>query len=109
MKTTLAVIALLLVFALGSRAQSYLPEDLAKFKQDTVGRYYVSKIKSNQVYIPMDFNSATIKDMSAWNEVKWYSVLKVELVYTSFSKSEYFDQPKLNIDRLKALLAQAPE
>lgn len=109
MKKLLSAIALLLTFIPAIIAQSYQPEDLVKFKQDTMGHYFVSKIKSNQVYIPMDFNSVEVKDMSAYREIKANSILKVELVYTAYSKSEYFNQPKLNIDRLKMLKANAPE
>jgi len=90
-------------------AQSYEPEDLVKFKQDTVARVYVSRIKPNQVYIPLDFNSVDIKDISAYREIKNFPIMKVELVYTAYSKSEYFNQPKLNIDRLNMLKATAPE
>jgi hypothetical protein len=109
MKNLLLLLTLTLGVVYLAVAQSYEPEDLVKFKQDTTSRYFVSKLKPNQVYIPMDFNSANIKDLSAYREIKDYSILKVELVYTSYSKSDYFDQPKLNIDRLNTLKAQAPE
>ncbi|MFN8285839.1 MAG: hypothetical protein U0V74_03745 [Chitinophagales bacterium] len=109
MKKLLLLLSLITAFTFISSAQGYQPEDLVKFKQDTISRYFISKIKSNQVYIPMDFNSADIKDLTAYREIKDYSILKVELVYTAYQKSEYFDQPKLNIDRLTNLQEQAPE
>lgn len=108
-KLLLLFIPPLLLLAVAVNAQSYEPDDLVKFKQDTMSRYFISKIKSNQVYIPMDFNSADIKDLTAYREIKDYSILKVELVYTAYQKSEYFNQPQLNIDRLNNLKEQAPE
>lgn len=92
-----------------SIAQSYLPEDLIKFKQDTVDKVYVSKIKSNQVYIPLDFNSSAIKDLSAYREVRYNSILKVELVYSGYQKADVFSQPALNTERLEVLQKTAPE
>lgn len=100
---------LLLVSTYFLSAQVVTPDELVRFKQDTTSRYYVSKIKTNQVYIPMDFNSAEMKDLSAWREIKYNTILKVELVYTAYRKSDYFDQPKLNIERLNALRKNAPE
>lgn len=103
------LILTLLAVCIVSHAQSYLPEDLIKFKQDTVDKVYVSKIKSNQVYIPLDFNSADIKDLSAYREIKGNSILKVELVYSGYQKADVFSQPTLNTERLKVLEKTAPE
>lgn len=103
------LLLLLLSLYLGSMAQAFTTEDLLKFKQDTIGRVYISKLKTNQVYIPLDFNSAAIKDMSAYREVKDYSILKVELVYSGYQKADVFSQPALNTERLNELQKAAPE
>ena len=92
-----------------AKGQSYDPAELIKFKQDTIGRVFISKIKSKQVYIPLGFNSSEIRDLSAYNEIKDYTILKVELIYSSYKKLENFDQPVLNAERLKVLKAAAPE
>lgn len=103
------LLLLLLVVYLCGMSQAFTTEDLLKFKQDTISRVYVSKLKGNQVFIPLDFNSSTIKDMSAYREVKDFSIMKVELVYSGYQKADVFSQPALNVERLNELQKAAPE
>jgi hypothetical protein len=97
------------IFLQSAFAQSYDPSDLVKFRQDTTSRVYISRIKTNQVYIPLEFNSAQIKDITAYREIKYNTILKVELVYSLCKSTAYFDQPNLNIQRLNVLKEAAPE
>jgi hypothetical protein len=105
----LMVMILFLLSGSSLRAQTYDLADLVRMKQDTVSKVLITKLKGNQCYIPMDFNSADIKDMSAFREIKDYTVTKVELVYSQYRKSDLFSQPVLNIKRLEALKKEAPE
>ncbi len=101
-------IAMLLPFAI-LHAQTYELSELVRMKQDTIAKVQITKLKANQCYIPMDFNSAEIKDLSAYREIKDYAITKVELVYSQYKKDNYFDQPVLNIKRLQTLQKEAPE
>ncbi len=105
----LLVMILLLVSGLSLQAQTYDLSDLVRMKQDTVSRIFITKLKPNQCYLPMDFNSADIKDLSAYREVRDFTITKVELVYSQYQRDELFQQPDLNIKRLEALKKEAPE
>jgi hypothetical protein len=109
MRNALLLIMMALLSFSSLRAQTFDLSDLVKMKQDTISRVYITKLKPNQCYIPMDFNSAEIKDMSAFREIKDFTITKVELVYTNFRKYDLFSQPSLNIKRLEALQKEAPE
>ena len=105
----LMVMTALFISGTAHRAQTYDLSELVRMKQDTVSKVYITKLKPNQCYLPMDFNSADIKDLSAYREVKGYTITKVELVYSNYRKYDLFSQPLLNVKRLEALQKEAPE
>jgi hypothetical protein len=107
--TLLMVMIALLLSGTMLHAQTYDLSELVRMRQDTVSKVYVTKLKPNQCYIPMDFNSSDIKDMSAFREIKDYTITKVELVYSYYKKYDLFSQPQLNIKRLETLQKEAPE
>jgi hypothetical protein len=61
------------------------------------------------LYLQTSFNDAVYKDPQLLQSLKGKVILKVELIYTTYRKSETFDQHGLNRKRLRALMAAAPQ
>jgi hypothetical protein len=70
---------------------------------------YDPKPKNNVSYLKTAFNNAIYEDQLSLAELKGKVIVKVELVYTTYRKSETFDQHALNRKRLKSLMTAAPQ
>ena len=66
------------------------------------------KEKEFVVYLETGFNDAVYTNKSDLQQLNGKQIIKVELVYTTYRKSETFDQHTLNRKRLKALFDAVP-
>lgn len=69
---------------------------------------YTPPQKTGVLCLNTAFNNAVFADTKALNALNEKAIIKVELVYTTYRKSETFDQHGLNRKRLKALFTAAP-
>jgi len=69
---------------------------------------YVPRQRSNVLFLQTAFNDAVYKDQQVLQSLKGKVIVKVELIYTTYRKSETFDQHTLNRKRLNSLFAAAP-
>ncbi len=69
---------------------------------------FVPKEKEFTVNLKTGFNDAIYTNKQALNELNGKQIIKVELVYTTYRKSEKFDQHTLNRKRLDALFNAVP-
>jgi hypothetical protein len=70
---------------------------------------YTAKERPNVLLLRTGFNDADFSDAALLKTLAGRTILKAELVYTTYHKSENFDQHALNRKRLQALFAAAPE
>lgn len=70
---------------------------------------YDTRPKNNVFYLRTGFNDAVYTNAKDLQALKDKVILKVELIYTTYRKSETFDQHALNRKRLKALITAAPQ
>jgi hypothetical protein len=82
--------------------------ELLHLKLHFTGKLDLSSLEPNQVFLSMDFDSATIKNPEVVEILKGRSILKVELYYTAFQVSESFSQPKLNRARFENIFKLCP-
>lgn len=68
----------------------------------------VKKEKEFVVYLETGFNDAVYTNKSELQKLTGKQIIKIELVYTTYRKSETFDQHTLNRKRLKALFDAVP-
>lgn len=101
---------LFLFFGLHGTAQTAdeLIENVVKGVPRSIVKYQV-KEKPNVYFFPTGFNDAIYSDLKTLAGLKDKSILKIELVYTTYRKSESFDQHGLNRKRLKALFQTVPD
>lgn len=66
------------------------------------------KEKEFTVRLETGFNDAIYRNKAALTELSGKQIIKVELVYTTYRKSETFDQHTLNRKRLQALFNAVP-
>jgi|GEM_PF-508096 len=85
--------------ALTEKVIKIIPRDIVK---------YTVKEKPNVVFLETGFNDAVYRDQKNLLALKGKVIVKIELIYTTYRKSETFDQHGLNRKRLKALFAAAP-
>ncbi|MCC6701765.1 MAG: energy transducer TonB [Fluviicola sp.] len=83
-------------------------ERIVKIKPREIEKYVVNAKRVNTLYLETAFNNAVYKDAKSLSTLKDKAIIKVELVYTTYRKSETFDQHGLNRKRLKALFLAAP-
>lgn len=69
---------------------------------------YTKSTRKDQIFLETAFNNAIFSDKTALQAVKDKVILKIELVYTTYRKSETFDQHGLNKKRLESLFLAAP-
>jgi len=65
--------------------------------------------KQNVFFLQTGFNDAIYKDVKSLQALKGKVITKVELIYTTYRKSETFDQHALNRKRLRSLIAAVPQ
>jgi len=106
---TLLISFLFLGFAAkGQTTTDALIEQIVRITPRSVEKYTVPK-KDKVLALETSFNNAVYKDAAALNTLKDKIIVKVELVYTTYRKSETFDQHGLNRKRLKTLMNAAPD
>ncbi len=64
--------------------------------------------KKNTLILKTAFNNAIFEDVKLLNGLKDKTIIKIELVYTTYRKNESFDQHGLNRKRLTALFNADP-
>lgn len=69
---------------------------------------YSKPAKKDLIFLETAFNNAVFKDKELLNSVKDKVILKIELIYTTYRKSETFDQHGLSRKRLENLFLAAP-
>lgn len=69
---------------------------------------YTKSTRKDVLFLETAFNNAVFSDKEILQSVKNKVILKVELVYTTYRKSETFDQHSLNRKRLEGLFLSAP-
>ncbi len=69
---------------------------------------YVKSPKKEILYLETAFNNALFTDQELLSSVKNKVILKIELIYTTYRKSETFDQYGLSRKRLENLFSAAP-
>lgn len=69
---------------------------------------YSKPAKKDLIFLETAFNNAIFTDKNLLNSVKDKVILKIELVYTTYRKSETFDQHGLSRKRLENLFLAAP-
>lgn len=69
---------------------------------------YSKPPKKDLIFLETAFNNAIFTDKIALNSLKDKVILKIELVYTTYRKSETFDQHGLSRKRLENLFLAAP-
>jgi hypothetical protein len=75
------------------------PREIVKFEL---------KNRPNQLFLETNFNNANFKNPKDLNQAKGKTILKIELAYTTYHKSETFDQHSLNRKRMEMLFQVAP-
>lgn len=70
---------------------------------------FTPRPKDHVVYLQTAFNNAVFSDQKALQSLKGKVILKAELIYTTYRKSETFDQHGLNRKRLQSLITAAPQ
>ncbi|MGB0864623.1 MAG: hypothetical protein ACPG19_00515 [Saprospiraceae bacterium] len=97
-------IALFLFIASISFAQSPMIDSILKLEPIPVSKYEIDSLSDQQFFLRMDYGTSTILNPDTlFNRLKGKVVERVELVYTDFSQSKKFNQPKLNKARLRGL------
>lgn len=66
------------------------------------------KKRVNQLFLETNFNNANFKNPGELVQAKGKLILKIELAYTTYHKSENFDQHALNRKRMETLFQTAP-
>ena len=69
---------------------------------------YTNPARKDLIFLETAFNNAIFTDKTALSTVKDKVILKIELVYTTYRKSEKFDQHGLSRKRLENLFLAAP-
>lgn len=69
---------------------------------------YTKSTRKDVLFLETAFNNAIFSDKEAVQSLKNKVILKIELVYTTYRKSETFDQHSLNRKRLESLFLSAP-
>jgi len=69
---------------------------------------YVKPAKKDVLFLETAFNNAIFADKALLHSVKNKVILKIELIYTTYRKSETFDQHGLSRKRLENLFLTAP-
>lgn len=69
---------------------------------------YIKPAKKDLIFLETAFNNAVFTDKALLNSVKDKVILKIELIYTTYRKSETFDQHGLSRKRLENLFSAAP-
>lgn len=69
---------------------------------------YIKPAKKEVLFLETAFNNAVFTDQKLLQSVKDKVILKIELIYTTYRKSETFDQHGLSRKRLENLFLAAP-
>lgn len=85
-----------------------LIERIIKIPPRSVAKYE-ARPKDHVIYLQTAFNNAVYSDPQSLQSLKGKVILKVELIYTTYRKSETFDQHGLNRKRLRSLMNVAPQ
>jgi hypothetical protein len=108
MKLILTCFLFLGFLATGQQTTDALIEQIIRISPRSVEKYTAPK-KDKVLALETSFNNAVYKDAAALNSLRDKVIVKVELVYTTYRKSETFDQHGLNRKRLKTLMQAAPD
>ncbi len=99
------------LFTCISVAQETSQAELIEFvvsQTPTLIEKFEPKEKQFTVSLRTGFNDAVYTNKQALSELNGKQIIKVELVYTTYRKSEKFDQHTLNRKRLSSLFAAVP-
>lgn len=77
-------------------------------KTPTLVDKVIKKEKEFTVYLETGFNDAVYKNQMDLKALNGKQIIRIELIYTTYKKSETFDQHSLNRKRLKALFDAVP-
>lgn len=107
MRFPLILLFLLSINFLVAQETSAVIEKVIGITPRSIPKYVVKK-RNNVYFLQTAFNNAVYEDVQALNALSGKVILKVELIYTTYRKSETFDQHGLNRKRLQALFKAAP-
>lgn len=103
MKTSIGILTIIFFFSLQGQGQSLI-DALMTIKPSKITQYKTSEVEGNVFFVEMGFGSANIlNEAEAREYLADKKPIRVELVYTDFSRSSSFNQPALNKERFKAL------
>lgn len=111
MKNNCLMLLVALLVHLSSQAQQTadaLIGQVIKLPPRSVPKYD-PRPKPHVVYLQTAFNDAVYQQPKALQDLKDKVILKVELIYTTYRKSETFDQHALNRKRLRSLFSSVPQ
>lgn len=97
-----------LVCSYAQQTADALIEQVVKLTPRSLPKYD-TRPKQNVFFLQTGFNDAIYKDVKSLQALKGKVITKVELIYTTYRKSETFDQHGLNRKRLRSLIAAAPQ
>jgi len=98
---------ILLISAKLISAQSF--NDYVNQSPTLIPEVLLDNLKSNQLYIEMPFARKNVLNPSQKKQLEEKAVIKLELVYTQYRKSNSFNQKELNLNRIKELNRLAPQ
>lgn len=85
-----------------------LIEQIVQLQPRVLVKYEVHP-KNNVLFLQTGFNDAVFTDARNVSLLKGKVIIKAELIYTTYRKSETFDQHGLNRRRLRAVIDAAPQ
>ena len=95
-----------LSFAQGNTSQEIIEYVISQ--QPTLIEKFDPKEKTNTLHLQTSFNNAIYSKQDDLKSLNGKQIIKIELIYTTYRKSETFDQHTLNRKRLDALFKAVP-
>lgn len=100
---TYSIILFLFISSIGF-AQSPVIDSILTLEPIPVEKYEIDSLTDQQFFLRMDYGTSTILNPDTlFDRLRGKVVERVELIYTDFSQSKTFSQPKLNRARLRGL------
>jgi hypothetical protein len=106
MQHRLLLVCLFPLFLIGQTMQEQI-DFVLKLTPRNIEKYSKPS-KKELVFLETAFNNAIFTDKDVLNSLKDKVILKIELIYTTYRKSETFDQHGLSRKRLENLFLAAP-
>lgn len=103
-----ALTLILLLFSPLVKGQLVTVEDLLKVKPVLASRVTPKTEDPGQIILRMEFGRSEIINKTDIKKLKNQVIVQIDLVYTSYQKTESFNQPELNAKRLKTLQKLIP-